>query len=63
MTQKYDKEFKLNVVKVYLSNSKSIEQIAQDLGISCASLGDWIKQYKREEERSFPGSGHVMKKN
>ncbi len=60
MTQKYDKEFKINAVKVYLSNDKSIEQIALDLGISRASLGHWIKQYKREGDKSFPGSGHVV---
>ena len=60
MTQKYDKEFKINAVKVYLSNDKSIEKIALDLGISRASLGHWIKQYRREGERSFPGSGHVV---
>jgi transposase len=60
MTQKYDKEFKLNAVKVYLSNDKSIENIANDLGISRASLGHWVSQYKREGEKSFPGSGHVV---
>ncbi len=60
MTQKYDKEFKINAVKVYLSNDKSIEKIALDLGISRASLGHWIKQYRCEGERSFPGSGHVV---
>ena len=60
MTQKYDKEFKLNAVKVYLANDKSIERIASDLGISRASLGHWISQYKREGEKSFPGSGHVV---
>ena len=60
MTQKYDKEFKINAVKAYLSNDKSIEQIASDLGISRASLGHWIKQYKREGDKSFPGSGHVV---
>lgn len=60
MTQKYDKEFKVNAVKIYLSNDKSIEQISHDLGISRASLGHWIKQYKAEGERSFPGSGHVV---
>ena len=60
MTQKYDKDFKINAVKVYLNNTKSVKEIAEDLGISRASLGHWIVQYKREGERSFPGSGHVI---
>ena len=60
MAQKYDKEFKLNAVKLYLANDKSIDTIAQDLGVSRASLGHWVSQYQREGERSFPGSGHVQ---
>ena len=60
MTQKYDKEFKLNAVQVYLSNDKSIEQIASDLGISRASLGKWVQEYKQKGEKSFPGSGHYI---
>jgi len=60
MTQKYDKEFKVNAVKIYLKHNKSIEQISKDLGVSRASLGHWIKQYKEEGEGSFPGSGHVI---
>ena len=45
---------------LYLSNDKSIKEIAQDLGISRATLGHWVSQYKREGEKSFPGSGHVV---
>lgn len=60
MTQKYDKEFKVNAVKIYLGSDKSIEAIAKDLGVSRASLGNWINQYKSGGEKSFPGSGHVI---
>jgi len=60
MTQTYDKEFKVNAVKIYLGHDKSIEAIAKDLGVSRASLGNWIKQYKVVGEKSFPGSGHVI---
>ena len=60
MTEKYDKEFKLNAVKLYLGNDKSIETIAKDLGVSRASLGNWINQYKSSGEKIFPGSGHVV---
>ena len=60
MPQKFNKEFKIDAVKLYLSSGKSIEIISQDLGISRASLGKWITQYKREGNKSFPGSGHVV---
>jgi transposase-like protein len=33
MPQKYDKEFKVNAVKLYLSHDKSIDVIANDLGV------------------------------
>lgn len=60
MAQRYDKEFKRSAVKLYLSSGKGLETIAKDLGLSRATLGHWVTQYKREGERSFPGSGHVI---
>ena len=52
MTQKYDKEFKLSAVQLYLSSRASIDKIATDLGVSRASLGKWVASYKRDGERS-----------
>ena len=63
MSQKhYDKEFKLNAVKLYLVNkdSKSIRELANDLGISHASLGHWIIDYKNRGEKCFVGSGNTF---
>lgn len=58
MTQKYDKAFKFQSVQVYLSNDKSLEKIASDLGVSRASLGKWVRDYQEKGEKSFPGRGH-----
>lgn len=60
MPQKYDKEFKMNAVKLYLANDKSIDIIANDLGVSRSSLGKWVRQYQQEGDKSFPGSGNVI---
>lgn len=60
MTQKYDKEFKLSAVQLYLSGRASLDKIATDLGVSRASLGKWVACYKRDGEKSFPGSGRVV---
>lgn len=60
MTQKYDKDFKLSAVQLYLSSEESIEKIATDLGVSRASLGKWVSCYKRDGDRSFPGSGRMV---
>jgi transposase len=58
MTQKFDKEFKLNAVQLYLKHPESLEKIAKDLGVSRASLGKWVNDYKTHGDKSFPGSGH-----
>lgn len=63
MSQKrYDKEFKLSAVKLYLASkdTKSIRTIAEDLGVSRPSLGHWIMDYKTQGDKSFVGSGHVV---
>jgi len=55
--RQYDREFKLNAVKLYRETGKSLAQTASDLGIPIATLGAWIKQYKEHGTDSFPGSG------
>ena len=60
MTQKYDKEFKINAAKLYLANNESLDKIAIDLGVSRASLGKWVSRYRNSGDKSFPGSGHVI---
>lgn len=60
--ERYDKEFKLNAARLYLANkdSKSIKAIAEDLGVSRATLGHWVTQYQSKGEKSFVGSGYVV---
>lgn len=60
MAREYDKDFKLNAVKLYLNSGMSLEKIAHDLGISRSNLGKWVTDYKRDGARSFPGKGHVV---
>ncbi len=60
MTRKYDKEFKLNAVKLYLSNGQSLDRVAADPGISRASLGKWVNVYRNHGGKSFPGSGNSI---
>lgn len=60
MTRRYDKDFKLNAVKLYLESGKSLGKISEDLGLSRSNLGKWVTDYKRDGERSFPGKGHVV---
>jgi transposase-like protein len=55
--RKYDREFKLNAVKLYQESGKKLAEIAQNLGIPKSTLNVWIHQFKENGEKSFPGSG------
>lgn len=57
--RKYDKEFKLNAVKLYQESGKRYEDIAQNLGIPKSTLYTWIQEYKENREEGFKGSGTI----
>jgi transposase-like protein len=58
--RKYDREFKLNAVKLYRESGKSLGKLALDLGIPLPTLANWVKQFKEQGEDSFVGSGTLM---
>ena len=43
--RKYDSEFKKNAVKLSYASSKSVREVAEDLGISQGLLFRWRKLY------------------
>lgn len=61
----YDKEFKLNAVKLYLENkgTRGIEKVADDLGIPPATLYNWIKLFAAGGAGEFVGSGNLKPAN
>ena len=58
--RQYDREFKLNAVKLYREGDKSLEKLAENLGIPKATLAQWVAQFKEHGDESFPGSGLIM---
>jgi transposase len=58
-TRNYDREFKLNAVKLYRESQKPISQISKDLDIPISTLSGWIKELESHGEESFPGSGKL----
>lgn len=44
MGKRYPKEFRDDVVRVARTSGASVKQIAEDFGISDASLYNWLKQ-------------------
>lgn len=58
--RKYDREFKLNAVRLYRESGKSLIRVSQDLGIPLTTLAQWVKQFKEQGEESFVGSGSLL---
>ena len=61
--RKYDREFKMNAVRLYHDRGKNLREVAESLGIPAATLCTWVKQNKIEGEGSFRGSGKVRASN
>jgi transposase len=49
---KYDEEFKKNAVKLSYASSKTVKEIADDLGIRVNLLYNWRKKYTSEGEKT-----------
>ncbi len=43
--RKYDREFKLNSIKLYRESGKKMEEVAQNLGIPKSTLYGWIQEF------------------
>ena len=56
---KYDKAFKEQVVLRILAKETTISKMAEELGVHYTSVRDWVKDYKRDGESAFPGSGNL----
>jgi transposase len=55
----YDKEFKLNAVKLHLEEGRSIRQVSEELGIPSATFSGWVESYKNDGKEAFPGKGNL----
>jgi len=55
----YDNEFKVNAVNLCLKNDRTINEIAQELGVPKDTLGGWVAKCKMHGEHAFPGKGNL----
>jgi transposase-like protein len=55
----YDKEFKLNAVKLYLNKGLSYKQISDELGVPSSTLAGWVEDYREDGAEAFPGKGYL----
>lgn len=59
MRRTFDKEFKINAVRLVLEEKLTIRQVSQDLGIGQSTLDKWVRDIKKHGLSAFPGKGHV----
>jgi len=58
----YDTHFKQGAVRVVRETGKSIDKVAQDLGIPKATLSNWVREDRRRRgERADPATVDMEK--
>lgn len=57
--RQYDRDFKLEAVRLVTEGGRKIPDVARDLGIPQNRIYSWREQFLKDKESSFPGSGHL----
>jgi transposase len=55
----FDKDFKYEAIRLMNEGSRSVKDIAGDLGIHPNLLHQWRRKYRADMEQAFPGKGHL----
>jgi len=55
--KKYDKDFKLQAIKMVLEGGLSIAEVSRRLGVTSGIIGKWVNTFQREKVEAFPGNG------
>jgi transposase len=58
--RKFNREFKLEAVKLVTERGISATQAGKDLGIGANVVSRWVREAKSDKQQAFPGRG-VMK--
>ena len=61
MTQrrKYDREFKIEAVRLVTEGNRKATEVARDLGINANQLYLWKKKLAEDADEAFPGLGNL----
>ena len=55
----FDKAFKEQVVLRILSGDSTTSKMADEVGVHYTTVKEWVKNYKRDGNNAFPGSGNL----
>jgi len=59
MGKRYDKEFKIEAVRLASEPGNTQAGIERDLGIGQGVISRWKRELKKDKEHAFPGKGHL----
>jgi len=57
--KRYDKEFKIDAVRLIVEKGRSVASVVRDLGVNENSLHHWRKQLLEDGQGAFPGHGRL----
>jgi len=57
--RKFDREFKMEAVRLVTEEGRAVSEIARNLGIHENLLHRWKKLYLEDETYAFPGKGYL----
>ncbi len=59
MVRKYDKEFKVEAIRLAAEPGSSASAVERRLGIGQGCISRWKRQLRENGEDAFPGKGHL----
>jgi len=59
MNKKFDKEFKLEAIRLASEPGNTQTGIERDLGISKGIISRWKRQFGKDGQEAFPGKGRL----
>ena len=63
MGRRYDREFKIEAVRLATEPGNTAAKIERDLGIGQGVISRWKRQLREDGNDAFPGKGHLKPKD
>ena len=59
MSKRYDREFKLEAIRMATEDGLQAKEVERRLGIGEGMISRWKRQLREQGEEAFPGTGHL----
>ena len=59
----FTREFKIEAVRLSHQTDKTLDEFAEDMGISRSSLSRWRSEFRDDPQQAFPGKGHPKERD